>query len=195
MRAALELMQAGSGFGELSLRSIAKQANVVPTAFYRHFADMDELGLSLVDETFLTVRRLLRDVRRQAGGFGNIIRGSIGVYLSHVDANRAVFAFVARERYGGSPALRLAIAREINFFITDLAEDLTGVPTLQHLPSRRLETVAHLVVTTVATLTGDVLDVRADRGPRVEELAAFAVDELMIVALGAAQWKPSDGRS
>lgn len=192
LRAALDLMAEGSGFGELSLRSVARRAEVVPTAFYRHFTDMDELGLSLVDEAFVTVRRLLRDVRRQATGFSHVIRGSIAVYLSHVEANQDVFAFVARERYGGSQMLRTAIARELRYFVLDLAEDLALDPNLQHLTPARRETIAHLVVSTVANLTGDVLDVRPDSGPRIEEHAARAVDELMIISLGAAAWRPKE---
>lgn len=192
MRAALDLMAEGSGFGELSLRSVARQADLVPTAFYRHFTDMDELGLSLVDEAFVTVRRLLRDVRRQAGGFSHVIRGSIAVYLNHVESNRDVFAFVARERYGGSQILRSAIARELRYFVLELSEDLATVPNLAHLSPARRETVAHLVVSTVANLTGDVVDVRPELGPRVEEHGARAVDELMIIALGAAVWNPKD---
>ena len=62
MRAALTLMTEGSSFGALSLRGVTREAGLAPTAFYRHFKDMEELGLVLVDETFVTLRRLLRDV-------------------------------------------------------------------------------------------------------------------------------------
>ena len=43
--AALLQIEAGESFDALSLRSVAKAAGVVPTAFYRHFDSMDELGL------------------------------------------------------------------------------------------------------------------------------------------------------
>ena len=36
----------------------------MPTAFYRHFASLEELGLALVDESFASLRAMLRDVRR-----------------------------------------------------------------------------------------------------------------------------------
>src|SRR5690625_7998074 len=62
MRAALTLMTEGQGFGELSLRGVTREAGLAPTAFYRHFENMEELGLSLVDETFVTLRRMLREV-------------------------------------------------------------------------------------------------------------------------------------
>ena len=50
MDAARHLMESGRGFGSLSLREVAKTAGIVPTGFYRHFADMDELGLALTAE-------------------------------------------------------------------------------------------------------------------------------------------------
>lgn len=192
LRSALDLMEEGGSFGALSLRSVARRAEVVPTAFYRHFADMDELGMSLVDETFVTVRRLLRDVRRQSTGFSHIIRGSIAAYLQHVEKNRDVFAFVARERYGGSPRLRAAIARELRFVAVELSEDLARMPQVEHLSPARRETVAQLVVSTVASLTGDVLDARPESGHLVGEYAARGVDELMLIALGAAAWRPRE---
>ena len=47
----------------VSLRQVTKQVGIVPTAFYRHFASIDELGLALVDQSFASLREMLRDVR------------------------------------------------------------------------------------------------------------------------------------
>ena len=40
------------GFAQLSLRQVTRAAGVVPTAFYRHFDSMDEVGLALVEQSF-----------------------------------------------------------------------------------------------------------------------------------------------
>ena len=56
-------LEAGESFDALSLRSVARAAGVVPTAFYRHFESMDELGLALVEESFRTLRAMLREAR------------------------------------------------------------------------------------------------------------------------------------
>ena len=53
MDAARSLMDSGRGFGSLSLREVSRTAGIVPTGFYRHFQDMDELGLALVAEALL----------------------------------------------------------------------------------------------------------------------------------------------
>ena len=64
MQAALALVASESNFSALSLRRIARQAGVVPTAFYRHFQDMDDLGIALVEDTFVELRGLLAAVDR-----------------------------------------------------------------------------------------------------------------------------------
>jgi AcrR family transcriptional regulator len=39
-------LSAQKGFAALSLREVAQAAELTPAAFYRHFRDMEELGLS-----------------------------------------------------------------------------------------------------------------------------------------------------
>src|SRR3954471_2214461 len=64
LQAALTLMGEGRSFTDLALREIAREAGVVPNAFYRHFRNTDELGLALVEEMGITLRRLLREARK-----------------------------------------------------------------------------------------------------------------------------------
>ena len=48
--AAFNQLSAEKSFSNLSLREVAREAGIAPTSFYRHFNDMDELGLEMVDE-------------------------------------------------------------------------------------------------------------------------------------------------
>ena len=105
MEAALRLMSEGRSFTGLGLREVAREAGVVPTAFYRHFRDMDELGLALVEEGGTTLRRLLREVRREGMPVSDVIRNSVRVYKSYLEEHPRQFLFVASERSGGSPAI------------------------------------------------------------------------------------------
>src|SRR5512146_1324153 len=101
--AALRLSE-DSSLGALSLRQVAKEVGIVPTAFYRHFDSIDALGLALVDESFVSLRAMLRDVRRTDPAFDQTIDGSIEVLVDHVHRQHAHFRFIARERMAGSPA-------------------------------------------------------------------------------------------
>ena len=66
--AALTLMHEGAGFSGLSLREVSRQAGLVPTGFYRHFPDMEALGLELASEACLQLRNIMREVRGRTQG-------------------------------------------------------------------------------------------------------------------------------
>ena len=61
IQGALQL-SAEEGYASLSLRSVARKAGIAPTSFYRHFRDMDELGLAIVDQA----KGVLRECLKQA---------------------------------------------------------------------------------------------------------------------------------
>ena len=50
IEAAFSQLSAERSFTSLSLREVAREAGIAPTSFYRHFKDVDELGLTMVDE-------------------------------------------------------------------------------------------------------------------------------------------------
>ena len=95
--AALEQMDGGYGFDSLSLRRVTRAAGVVPTAFYRHFDSMDELGLALVEESVATLRAMLREAREggAAGARVGLIARSVEILVAHVREHRRHFAFMA----------------------------------------------------------------------------------------------------
>ena len=76
--AALVLLE-DSSLVALSLRQVAKEVGIVPTAFYRHFDSIEDLGLALVEESFVSLREMLRDVRRSDPTYRNIIDSSVKV--------------------------------------------------------------------------------------------------------------------
>ncbi|MBA4366960.1 MAG: hypothetical protein C0403_04905 [Desulfobacterium sp.] len=61
IQSALELC-AEEGYASLSLRSVARKAGIAPTSFYRHFREIDELGVAMVDQA----KELLEDCLEQA---------------------------------------------------------------------------------------------------------------------------------
>lgn len=192
--AALSLAQAGGSFSALSLREVTQAAGLVPTAFYRHFKDMDELGLALVDDACLTLRRLVREARMQALNSGaTAVRASVTAYLGYVHNHAATFAFLGRERSGGSKALREAIARELRYFISELATDLRFFAPFKDFPAADLEMIADLVVNTLANLALDILSLPAGQARVEQDIETRAVKQLRLIFLGAAKWKPKQG--
>ena len=128
LEAALHLLKQGRSFNGLSLREVTREAGVVPTAFYRHFHSMDELGLALVEEGRSSPCAACC-ARRGATAcpLQDIIRSSVLIYKRYVEDNRLQFRFVAGERSGGVPAIRDAIRREVSHFTNEMAQDLRAL--------------------------------------------------------------------
>jgi len=194
LEAALTLAGQGRSLASISLREVAREAGVVPTAFYRHFRDMDELGLALVDDVCMTLRKIIREARVSAQGARDLaIQSSVQGFVGYVLANDRAFEFLTRERIGGRAVVRQAIAREIRYFVGELANDLLVVAPFADMPSDDLEMIAGLVVHTVLNLSADLLELPPGQRVREHELTARTVKQLRLIFLGAGQWQPDRG--
>jgi AcrR family transcriptional regulator len=189
MDAALTLMSQGRGFGSLSLREITREAGVVPTAFYRHFRDMDELGLALVEGSGLTLRRMLREARKVGVPTTDIIRSSVAIYKRYVEENPRYFLVSSRERLTGSPLMRYAIRAETNHFINEMAQDLRDLRLRPDLSMDSLRMVCGLVVNTMLNAASDILDLPAGQPQAEQELVDNFVRQLTLIFLGAGLWR------
>lgn len=153
--AAFSQLSAEKSFAGLSLREVAREAGIAPTSFYRHFADMDELGLTLVDEAGLMLRQLMRQARQRIEKNGSVIRTSVETFMEFVTQNSNIFRLLLRERSGTSPAFRSAVAREIQHFCAELAEYLRKETAC---PDELATLQAEAMVTLVFHTGADALD-------------------------------------
>lgn len=80
LEGALRLMGEEKGLGDLSLREVAGEAGIVPAAFYRHFKNMEELGLSLVDDCGGRIQAIVGDARNK-GAYKSALRLTIGIFF------------------------------------------------------------------------------------------------------------------
>jgi len=188
MEAALHLLQHRS-FDGLSLREVAREVGVVPAAFYRHFHGMEQLGLALVDESMSTLRQMLREQRTTALAPEQFIPRSVDTLVRQVHGHRAHFGFIAREMYGGYGAVRQAIRREIQSFVSELALDLGRLPPLNKWSSEDLQMIAGLMVNAMVLTAASLLEAPPDR-PEVEaKIRREAEKQLRLIALGMPLWR------
>ncbi|MDH2003667.1 TetR family transcriptional regulator, partial [Pseudomonas sp. GD03691] len=188
MDAARSLMDSGRGFGSLSLREVAKTAGIVPAGFYRHFTDMDQLGLALVADVDETFRETLRVVRRNEFELGGVIEASVRIFLDAVTANRTQFLFLAREQYGGSHPIRQAVGALRQRITDDLAADLALLNKLPHLGAQDIDVIADLVVKTVFATLPELIDPPADSLPTHLSPQAKITQQLRFIMIGAKHW-------
>ena len=88
LEATLRMVEAGKSFDGLSLREVTREAGIVPTAFYRHFQDMDELGLALVDDAFRLLRQIILMARAAPAEPDQLISHALETLARHVREHR-----------------------------------------------------------------------------------------------------------
>lgn len=120
--AAFNQLSAEKSFSNLSLREVAREAGIAPTSFYRHFKDMDELGLAMVDESGLVLRQLMRQARKRIENGGSVVALSVETFFELINDRPNVFRLLLRESSGTSQAFRTAASREIQHFVAELTD-------------------------------------------------------------------------
>lgn len=173
----------------ISLREVARDAGIVPTAFYRHFDSIDALGVELVDECMRPLRQMTRDARRGTSKRGDIIAGTVAILGRQVREHPAQFQFLTRERYGGVAAVRRAIAMELRLFTSELTVDLARLTAGADWSSEDLEMAADLMVAAMLNTVLQLLEL--DRRHREDEQRLLSASErqLRLIALGMASWR------
>lgn len=185
--AALRLCE-DSSLVALSLRQVAKEVGIVPTAFYRHFESIEALGMALVDESFVSLRAMLREIRQGEPSYADIVDRSVDILAAHVRQERAHFAFIARERAAGPRPVREAIRHEIELCERELATDLARLPGTEAWSAEDLQVLSNLIVTAMVA-TAESLVATAPRPDAEKQLTEVARTQLRMVLIGALNWR------
>jgi AcrR family transcriptional regulator len=187
-------LSAERGFGALSLREVTTGAGITPAAFYRHFRDMNDLGLALIDEVGLGLRQLLRDAR---GSFRDVrqgtVRASIETFLKFITENPNLFRVLLGERQGSSADYRKALQTEIARFIDDFTDDIERWSQATRQPMAETALAAEMIVTVVFTVGAEAIELpKHRRGELTERL----VKEVKMILRGArATYQKANNRS
>jgi AcrR family transcriptional regulator len=184
--AALRL-SAETSLSALSLRHVARDVGIVPTGFYRHFESAEDLGLVLVDESFAALRRMLLDVRRASPSLEGVIRRSVDILVEHVVTDPEHIGFVSRERVGGVPAVRAAIAHQLELFEAEIATDFARLPGAAAWSTEDLRISANLIVTAMVAAAERIL--HAPSPAARAEIAGIAEKQLRMLTIGAQNWR------
>ncbi|MCK3655141.1 DNA-binding transcriptional regulator FabR [Pasteurellaceae bacterium Macca] len=178
--AAFNQLSAEKSFSTLSLREVAREAGIAPTSFYRHFKDMDELGLAMVDESGLILRQLMRQARKRIEKGGSVVVISVETFFEFIEERPNMFRLLLRESSGTSQAFRTAASREIQHFVAELAE---YIQLRNPQVSRELACIeSEGLVTIVFTAGSHALDMNAQERAKLKERVVM---QLRMLARGA----------
>ncbi|MDX1504858.1 MAG: HTH-type transcriptional repressor FabR [Spongiibacter sp.] len=124
MQAAVSLLDGNRSVSSLSLREIARAADIAPNSFYRHFRDVDELAVALIDQAGRGLRGMIREARQRLKDTQGGVRTSIEVFMEALDDDSRYLQILLREMSLGSAAFRQAVERELTYFEQELCDEL-----------------------------------------------------------------------
>jgi AcrR family transcriptional regulator len=177
----------------LGLREITRAVGIVPTAFYRHFPDVESLGVALVEQCLGSLRTTIRAVREGMTDSEDVINRSFEVLAREVHAHRDHFRFIARERHGGVPRVRAAIREQLDMFAEELATDLAGnrltdTPALNGWRPGDLRMISTLIVNHMVWTAAALLDVPPGDSTAERQVIGVASQQLHLIVLGCRLW-------
>lgn len=167
MDAALRLSGRTRSLHALGIRELAREAGLNPNTFYRHFRDLDELGLAVLYDIVAALREPLRRLRREATEsvlaeypslpdrptpavqlqvLEGIVECCVGRYFDFATQHPDAFIVGARELSGPSAVLRDAIRGAMERLADDLAADLRDVPLPRTLDDATLGELSWFVI-------------------------------------------------
>jgi len=187
LRATLKLIEEKS-FDAISLREVTRIAGVSPAAFYRHFNNMENLGLTIVEGAFEILRAGLKEVRtvtepRSLIGFRSVL--CFDDFRKH---HPQYYRFICFGHNGGAATIREAIQENWKVLCTDLEEDLKELPEIKHLSKASHAMIAELMTSTVRGISSNMLIGKSTEEERAQVLES-GVKQLRLIMLGARQWE------
>lgn len=169
MAAALKLLGPHRSVSTLSLREVARAAGIAPNSFYRHFRDMDELAVALIDQAGGTLRKIIREARLRASAERSIIRSSVEIFMEQLEADERLLHILLREGTVGSDAFKHAVERELQFFEDELRVDLIRIAQANHSEIFEPALAAKAITRLVFAMGGTALDLPKDQHPEIVE--------------------------
>jgi AcrR family transcriptional regulator len=179
--AALKLLGPSRSVSTLSLREVAREAGIAPNSFYRHFRDMDELAVALIDMAGESLRQIIGQARQRATFEVSVVQSCTDAFMEQLRGDDRLLHILLREGTVGSDAFKHAVERQLRFFEEELGQDLVRLAALKgsglYQPALTAKAITRLVFTMGAT----VLDLPREKQ---DELAAQIVKMVRIIIAG-----------
>src|SRR5699024_11579576 len=95
-----------------------------PNSFYRHFRDIDELAVALIEKAGTALRVIIREARLRAVQERSVVRSSVEVFIQQLQTDDNYLHLLLREGTVGSDAFKEAVEKQMRFFEIELCTEL-----------------------------------------------------------------------
>lgn len=161
--AALKLLGPNRSVSTLSLREVAREAGVAPNSFYRHFRDMDELAVALIDLAGESLRQLIGEARQRASAERSVVQACTDAFMARLRADDPLLHILLREGTVGSAAFKQAVERQLNFFEEELRLDLMHLAEIKKTRLYEPALTAKAITRLVFAMGATALDLSEDQ--------------------------------
>jgi AcrR family transcriptional regulator len=187
IKAALQLAVHTRSIRALGVREIGRQAGLNPNTFYRHFKDMDDLGLAILDQVVGELRPQLHELRlktaqailshagataadatleQRAMGIKAVVEEMVRHFFDFVLKNQEAFILGVSELHGASPVLRKALRDVIETFTADKANDIVALNLLPQLTPAQVSDISATFVYRMFYWSAEFIE-RPERRPQI----------------------------
>jgi AcrR family transcriptional regulator len=182
MDAAVGLLDSNRSVSTLTLREIARAAGIAPNTFYRHFRDVDELTVAVIDQAGRRLRGVIRESRQYAALENGVIRSSVEAFMKQLDGEDQYLQVLLREMSTGPEPFRLAVDRELTYFEDELRDELERTKPSSQVTIYKPELVAKAITRLVFTMGAIASDTPPEQRAEISEQT---IEMIRMIALGA----------
>ena len=177
--AALRLLGPHRSIATLSLREVARAADIAPNSFYRHFDSMDELAVALIEQAGRSLREIIGRARTRVAAGHSVIQSSVETFLQQLQSDRHYLHLLLREGAVGSRAFKHAVERQLEFFEQELRLDLVRLAKDDGVGIHEPELAARAITRLVFAMAPGAMDLPREQQARlIEEISTMV---LMVV--------------
>ncbi|MBZ2190254.1 HTH-type transcriptional repressor FabR [Alcanivorax sp. JB21] len=180
MAAALQLVGPHRSISTLSLREIARAAGIAPNSFYRHFRDVDELAVTLINQAGEALRQIIGEARTRAVAERSVVQSSIEAFMEQLRADQKYLHLLLREGTVGSDAFKGAVERQLCFFEEELCTDLQRLAVQRDTGIYRPEVVSRAITRLVFAMGAKAMDQPEEAHPEIIEQLVTMVRMIII---------------
>jgi AcrR family transcriptional regulator len=178
--AALKLLGPSRSVSTLSLREVAREAGIAPNSFYRHFHDLDELAVALIDLAGQSLRQIIGEARQRATSEQSVVQGCTDAFMNQLRADDRLLHILLREGTVGSDAFKHAVERQLNFFEDELRLDLIRLAKLKKTGLYEPALTAKAITRLVFSMGATALDLPEDKYPELNEQIVLMVRMIIV---------------
>lgn len=178
--AALKLLGPHRSVATLSLREVARAADIAPNSFYRQFKSIDDLAVALIEQAGASLRDIIWKARSRIKEGESVIRTSVETFLQQLQSDQHYLHLLLREGAVGSPAFKHAVERQLEFFEKELQIDLVRLATASKTPIHNAELVSRAITRLVFSMATSAVELPPKLHPKLIDDTTEMISTIMV---------------